>query len=84
MRETLIRVINENAENYANQITCQTLILWGANDQVTPTWQAKRLTQLIPNSGLFVWPNAGHFSHLDEPYRTAKAIDLFINPNNQN
>jgi pimeloyl-ACP methyl ester carboxylesterase len=41
------------------------LILWGERDPIIP----REAHQLVPGSRLELFPNAGHFPHLDDPLR---------------
>ncbi|HRF98524.1 MAG TPA: alpha/beta hydrolase [Aggregatilineales bacterium] len=74
MRETFVNVVNEDLSGYAKKIIAPTLLIWGENDQDTPLWQAKELERLIPDAGLVVYPNAGHYSYLEHPDQTAQAM----------
>lgn len=74
MRDTFLRVVNQDLSEYAKRITTPTLLIWGENDQDTPLWQAKTLEKLIPDAGLVVYPNAGHYSYLEHPDQTAQAM----------
>ena len=45
------------------------LILWGERDPIIPVEHAREAHQLVPGSRLELFPNAGHFPHLDDPLR---------------
>lgn len=65
MRETLVKVINEDLTGMLAQIKVPTLLMWGADDTATPVSDARLMEQLIPDAGLVVLDNAGHYSYLD-------------------
>jgi 3-oxoadipate enol-lactonase len=44
-----------------------TLLIVGEKDITTPVWASKMLDEWIPNSELFVIPDAGHLTILDHP-----------------
>lgn len=46
-------------------IQCPVLITWGAHDRFVKPSNANRLHELLPNSELTIFKNAGHFSHED-------------------
>lgn len=48
-------------------ITCQTLVICGENDLITPPEVAKEIADGIPNAKLEVIPQCGHLSTLDQP-----------------
>ncbi len=55
----------------------ETLIIWGENDQILGTKDARKFEQLIPNSQLTWVPNCGHVPHLEQPKITAEKIIEF-------
>ncbi len=65
MRETLVKVINEDLTPMLAQIIVPTLLMWGADDTATPISDGRLMEQLIPDSELVVLDNAGHYSYLD-------------------
>jgi pimeloyl-ACP methyl ester carboxylesterase len=53
------------------------LILWGERDPIIPVEHARAAHRLVPGSRLELFPNAGHFPHLDDPLRfVALLIDF--------
>jgi len=74
MRQTFVNVVNEDLQSYAGRVRVPTLLLWGDADEDTPLWQGQLLEQLIPDAGLVVYPGAGHYSYLERPVQTAKAM----------
>ncbi len=65
MRETLVKVINEDLTPMLALIKVPTLLMWGADDTATPVSDGRLMEQLIPDAGLVVLDNAGHYSYLD-------------------
>ena len=78
MRETFVKVVNQDLLPYAARIQAPTILLWGENDQDTPLWQAKKLEQTIPDAGLITFPGAGHYSYLERPVETVRILDHFF------
>ncbi|MEO0563356.1 MAG: alpha/beta hydrolase [Chloroflexota bacterium] len=78
LRETFLRVIAEDLRPLAPKITLPTLLIWGANDEDTPLWQAKALENDIPDAGLVVFENAGHYSYLDALPNAVRVMDYFF------
>lgn len=54
-----------------------TLLIWGANDKLIPSWHALEAQRAIPDSRVEVFEQAGHFPHLDEPNRFAHLLREF-------
>ncbi len=78
MRDTFVRVVNEDLLPYAGRIRVPTLLLWGERDESTPLWQGRLLERTIPDAGLVSFPDAGHYSYLDNLPDTVRIIDHFL------
>ncbi|MFQ3566153.1 MAG: alpha/beta hydrolase [Aggregatilineales bacterium] len=61
-----------------SRITAQTLLIWGAEDTLTPPAQAERLAALLPNARLVVIPNAGHQPFEEDPQGFNQALIAFL------
>jgi len=81
MRETFVKVVNEDLLTYAARVAVPTLLMWGDQDQDTPLWQGQKLEDTIPDAGLVVWEGAGHYSYLDRLADTVRVIDHFFKQN---
>lgn len=77
MRETFVRVVNQDLSGYAAKITAPTLILWGRADKETPVYMAKRLRKMIKRSKLIVL-NGGHYVFLDSEREFNRALYEFL------
>ncbi|MEP6987506.1 MAG: alpha/beta hydrolase, partial [Chloroflexota bacterium] len=78
MRETLIKVVNEDLLPFAAQVKPSTLLFWGDKDEDTPLAQGQLLEKTIPDAGLVIWENAGHYSYLERAADTARVMDHFF------
>lgn len=78
MRETFIKVVNQDLLPYARQIQVPTLLFWGSEDNDTPLWQGQLLEKTIPDAGLVIHVGAGHYSYLDKLPETARVMDYFF------
>lgn len=43
MKETFKKVINQDLEEYLDQIKSSVLLIWGENDTETPLWMGKKM-----------------------------------------
>ena len=77
LRETFVKVINEDLRPYASRIAAPTLLIWGAKDEDTPLWQGQALEKLIPDAGLVVYDDAGHYSYLDRLADVVRTVEYF-------
>ena len=78
LRDTMVRVINEDLTGYLKEIKAPTLLIWGDQDDATPLRDAEIMKREIPDAGLFVIKGAGHFSFLKDPYVVAEAMKNFF------
>jgi pimeloyl-ACP methyl ester carboxylesterase len=67
MRQCLVKVVNEDLSHLLPGIKAPTLLVWGENDTATPLADAKKMEAAIPDAGLAVIKNAGHFSFVEQP-----------------
>ena len=54
-----------------------TLILWGEKDQVVPVAHGTRASKLIPGAKLHIFPNTGHWPHVECPEEFSGIIRTF-------
>lgn len=82
LRQTLVKVVNEDLCGYMPKISASTLLIWGDQDEDTPLADAKVMERLIPDSGLCVIQGAGHFSFLYSPFEVHAILNSFLGGGN--
>ena len=75
---TLTKRMAEDLTEYMPNIKASSLLIWGENDDATPLSDAKIIEGLIPDSGLCVIKNTGHYSFCENPYQAHAIINSFI------
>ncbi len=60
------------------KISCPTLIVWGAHDQLVSVRDAERLEDLIPDSRREVFERTGHVAMLERPERFNRLLRDFL------
>ncbi|MCR6111823.1 alpha/beta hydrolase [Bacillus sp. A301a_S52] len=78
MQQTLVQVVNEDLQHLMPKITVPTLLIFGENDTATPVSHGKRMEELIPDAGLVVLKNAGHFAYLDQLHQFNVIVNTFL------
>jgi len=78
MRQTLVKIINQDLLEQARRVSVPTLLVWGDQDQETPLWMGRKLESAMPDAALVVYEGAGHYAYLDFPDRTASIIDALF------
>ncbi len=54
------------------------MIVWGEHDPIIPVAHGRAAHEIVPGSRLEVFPNAGHFPHLDDPLRFVQVMIDFV------
>lgn len=78
MRASFSKIVNQDLKPYLSSIKASVLLIWGENDADTPVYMGKIMEKEIPDAGLVVLKNAGHFSYLDKHYEFNKIVDSFF------
>jgi pimeloyl-ACP methyl ester carboxylesterase len=78
LRDTFVRVINEDLTDCARRVQAPTVLIWGDQDDDTPLWHGRRLEELIPDAGLIVFEGAGHFAYLERLSDFVRIVDHFL------
>ena len=79
MRETLVKVVNEDLCDLMPCVKCPALLIWGTADTATPLSDGQTMEKLMPESALVTFEGAGHFSFLEQPQRFLRVIASFMN-----
>lgn len=79
MRETFVKVIQQDLRAYAERIQKPTLLFWGDKDEDTPLSYGRTFEQIIPDAGLVILEGAGHYSYLEQVERCAQVMHYFLN-----
>lgn len=78
MQDTFKKIVRQDVQAEAAEVTQPTLLVFGANDKDVPPFMGERYNQLIANSHLEMLEGAGHFVHLDQPEKTTTMIKEFL------
>ncbi len=54
------------------------MMIWGERDPIIPVAHGRAAHDLVPGSRLEVFPDAGHFPHLDDPIRFVRVMIDFV------
>lgn len=81
MRQTMVRVVNEDLTHILPRVTPSTLLIWGENDTATPVSDALIMEQAMPNAGKVILKGCGHYSFIDDAYTFNRVLASFMNIN---
>jgi non-heme chloroperoxidase len=77
-RETCAGILHDDTTDELDQITAETLILWGERDGLCSRADQDALAAGIKRAHLKVYPGGGHGLHWEEPGRVAAEIMSFV------
>ncbi len=78
MKDTFIQTVNHYVIQQLPEIACPVVVFWGSKDEDITRQQMDVLVNGIPDAGLFVLENAGHYGYLDRPEPILTAIQNLI------
>ena len=79
LKNTFIKIINEDVAPLFPKIKQKTLIIWGDQDKETPLKFGRLMAKQIPRAKLEVIKGAGHCSFIDEPDGFLRVLKDFLN-----
>ncbi len=79
MRQTLVRVVNEDLTHIFKDVNVPVLLIWGRDDTATPVSDAELMERLMPDAGKVVFDNCGHYSFIDKAYEFNRVLASFMN-----
>lgn len=82
LRQSLVKLVNEDLKHLLPNINVPTLLIWGEKDDATPLSDAKIMEKLIPDAGLVNIKGGSHYVFLEQPLYINKIIDTFLNGGN--
>jgi pimeloyl-ACP methyl ester carboxylesterase len=78
MRKVLTDTVNLSIKEELSNIKCETLIIWGSQDDAVDIKYAYELETIIPKAGLVVYENATHYAYLERLDQTKKVLKSFF------
>lgn len=78
MRGTFVKTVNQDLKEYLPRIQASSLMIYGREDTATPVYFGEKMAKLIPDGGLVVLENAGHFSYLDQFPQFIAIVKVFL------
>ncbi len=79
MRQTLVKVVNEDLTELMPNMKMPVLLIWGTLDDATPLSDALIMEKLMPEAGLVKFEGAGHYSFLECQSQYGRVLASFMN-----
>jgi pimeloyl-ACP methyl ester carboxylesterase len=81
-RRFLLRVAKATRDRYMLEdlarVHVPTLIVWGANDSITPPFVAEQFHEHIPDAELVYLDQCGHAPPIEQPEQFARVLHTFL------
>jgi len=74
------RGLGEVTEDKVRAIKTPTLLVWGANDKLSPTADADKLNAAIAGSRKVLIDKAGHYPFIEHPEKFNQVVKEFLKP----
>lgn len=78
MRKTFVNVVNLDLKKSLKSVTNDALLIWGENDKDINRWQMGVMEKNMPNAGLAVIKNAGHFAYIDNYAQFSAVLQAYM------
>lgn len=78
MRQTFVKVVNEDVTPILKDISTETLLVFGENDTATPVSKGKMMEQLMPDAALVIFENDDHYAYINQAQRFNMVLDAFL------
>ncbi len=78
MRSSFVRIVNEDLTGILKDIPCETLLVFGENDEATPVEKGKLMEKLMPNAALVIFENDDHYAYFHQANRFCLVLDAFL------
>lgn len=80
MEQTFRKIVGHDVLDEAKNIKVSTLIIYGEDDQDTPTSYGEKFHRAITNSRIKTVNQAGHLVHHDQLEKVSRAVEEFLSP----
>ena len=78
MRQTFVKVVNDDIKPLLNDINTETLLVFGELDEATPLSKGKLMEKLMPNATLVVFEGDDHYAYFKQGARFNLVLDAFL------
>ena len=78
MRETLVKVVNDDVSDILKDINVETLLVFGENDEATPLAKGRFMEKEMPNAALVVFEGDDHFAYFNQANRFNLVLEAFL------
>lgn len=78
LRQSMVKLINEDLQDELQNVSAPTLLIWGENDTATPIQDAEIMEKKIPDAGLVKCSGCSHYVFLERAGYVNTVIQAFL------
>lgn len=78
MKETFVKVVNDDVTPILNTVKCSVLLVWGDQDTAAPLWMGQMMEKEMPDAGLALFEGDDHWAYWHQPQRFNAVLDIFL------
>lgn len=78
MRDTFVKVVNDDISDLLEQVKIPVLLVWGDKDEMTPLWMGKMMEAKMQDAGLAIFEGEDHFAYFHQMKRFNTVLDVFL------
>lgn len=78
MRDTFVKVVNDDITDILKDIQPETLLVFGENDTATPPEKGKMMEKMMPNATLVIFEGDDHYAYFHQADRFNAVLDAFL------
>ena len=78
MRETLVKVVNDDVKDLLPEIKTETLLVFGDKDEATPIEKGKMMEKLMPDATLVIFEGDDHYAYFHQADRFNRVLEAFL------
>ena len=78
MRETFVKVVNDDVKDLLPKMDMPVLLIFGENDTATPVSDGKIMEKLMKDAALIVFEQDDHYAYWHQSARFNRILDAFF------
>lgn len=78
MKGVLVRSVEEDLRPLLKSIACETLLVWGEEDEATPLWMGRVMEKEMIHATLVTMEEDDHFAYFHQPKRFLAIMEYFL------
>ena len=78
MRQSFVKIVNEDLRPLLKDIKTPTLLVWGEKDEAVPLETGRQMEKEMKNAVLVVFEGDDHFAYFHQADRFNRVLDAFL------